>query len=140
MNLQEHWSHKGRVVLKFEGVDTISDAEKLIGCEVQIPSSERASLEEGAFYVSDLIGCVVTDRGQEIGRVAEVEFGAGEAPLLIVRDGTKEYMIPFVEAYVTDLDISGKRIGMQLPEGMLELDASLSNEEKRLQQRPRGEN
>ena len=56
----------------------------LIGCELQVPRSERAQLESGWNYVSDLVGCVVFDSGREIGKIEDVQFGAGEAPLLIV--------------------------------------------------------
>ena len=84
LDLDEHWFHKGMVVLKFAGVDSISDAEKLVGCEIQIPRSERAALGRDEFYVSDLVGCTVTDSGREIGRVKDVQFGSGEAPLLVI--------------------------------------------------------
>ena len=57
--LEEHWFHKGGIVLKFAGVDSISDAEQLAGWEVQIPREQRAELEEGAAYVSELVGCEV---------------------------------------------------------------------------------
>src|SRR5438132_7730131 len=45
VELEDHWFHKGQVVLKFQGVDSISDAEALIGSEIQIPRAERTSLE-----------------------------------------------------------------------------------------------
>ncbi|MGH9638192.1 MAG: ribosome maturation factor RimM, partial [Candidatus Angelobacter sp.] len=69
LDLDEHWFHKGMVVLKFAGVDSISDAEMLVGSEIQIPRSERAALGSNEFYVSDLAGCTVTDSGREIGRI-----------------------------------------------------------------------
>ena len=131
MELEDHWFHKGGVVLKFLGVDSISQAEELAGCEVQIPRAERAPLEEGSFYVSDLIGCTVTDGGREIGKIEDVQFGAGEAPLLVVRgEGKKEYLVPLAAAYIEKLAPKEKRLEMKLPEGMLELDAPLSREEK----------
>jgi 16S rRNA processing protein RimM len=127
LRLENFWPHKGGMVLKFEGVDSIEAAEPLIGAEIQIPAAERAELEEGAFYISELVGCAVLDGGREIGAIADVNFGAGTAPLLIVEgDGGRELMIPFVESFITKLDVKGKRIEMQLPEGMLELDAPLS--------------
>jgi 16S rRNA processing protein RimM len=161
LDLEAFWSHKGRIILKFVGVDSISDAEALAGCEVQIPADERAELEPGTVYVSDLIGSVVSvvDKSgatpgsgepgeaasqREIGWVADVLFGAGEAPLLIVRGeerqpnqkSGKEYMIPYAEEYVQSADLAAKRILMMLPEGMLDLDAPLSSDEKRRQQQP----
>jgi 16S rRNA processing protein RimM len=132
LELNEHWFHKGMVVLKFAGVDSISDAETLVGSEIQIPRSERAALGNDEFYVSDLIGCTVTDSGREIGRIKDVQFGGGEAPLLVI-EGNKEYLVPFATAYIEKIALEQKRLEMKLPEGMLELDAPLNQEEKQRQ-------
>src|SRR3954470_25044153 len=86
LQLDEHWPHKSYVVLKFAGVDSITDAEALVGCELQAPVEQRAALDAGA-YVSDLVGCEVFDRERLVGRVKDVQFGAGEAPLLVVVQG-----------------------------------------------------
>jgi 16S rRNA processing protein RimM len=133
LQLAEYWPHKGGMVLKFEGVDSIEEAEALLRSEIQIPATERAELEAGACYVSDLLGCRVLNfdalnADAELGQVVDVNFGAGAAPLLIVKneDG-REFMIPFVESFTKKLDLQGKRIEMQLPEGMLELDAPLGS-------------
>lgn len=134
LELEDHWPHKGRVILKFKGIDSISDAETLAGCEIQIPRSERAPLEGDAVYVSDLIGCAVYDSGRLVGRIEDVQFGAGEAPLLVVK-GEKEFLVPFAGEYLEKILPEQKRIEMKLPEGMLELDAPLTAEEKK-QQKP----
>jgi 16S rRNA processing protein RimM len=135
MSLEDHWLHKGQIVLKFAGVDSISDAEQLLGSELQIEGAQRAELEAGAVYISDLVGCVVTDGGREIGTVAGIDPSSGEAPNLRVMQGAREFLVPFAEAYLRKLDVAGKRIDMQLPEGLLELDAPLSAEEKKQQHR-----
>ena len=132
LELESSWEHKGGIVLKFRGVDSISDAEALIGCEVQIPREERAPLKPGAAYIADLVGCEVIADGRELGRIEEVQSGAGEAPLLVVK-GEKEYLVPFAEEFVRSLDVERKRLDMALPEGLLELDAPLSEDEKRQQ-------
>jgi 16S rRNA processing protein RimM len=132
LELEDHWPHKGHVILKFKGIDSISDAEALAGCEIQIPRSERAALQGDAVYVSDLIGCTVYDSGREVGRIENVQFGAGEAPLLVVK-GAKEYLVPFAGEYLEKILPEQKRIEMKLPEGMLELDAPVTAEEKQRQ-------
>jgi 16S rRNA processing protein RimM len=132
LDLDEHWLHKGMVVLKFAGVDSISEAEMLVGSEIQIPRSERAALGSDEFYVSDLIGCTVTDSGREIGRIKDVQFGSGEAPLLVI-EGEKEYLVPFAATYIEKIALEQKRLEMKLSEGMLELDAPLNQEEKKRQ-------
>ena len=131
--INDVWPHKGMLILKFKGVDTMNDAEALQKSEIQVPLSERKQLESGTWYVSDLVGCTVTDNGREIGSVAEVEFGAGEAPLLIVRQGKQEHMIPLTEAFTERVDIGQKKIALHLPEGMLEINAPLTGEEKKQQ-------
>jgi len=134
LEVEEIWPHKGLVVLKFAGVDSISDAEALVGCELQVPLSQRSELRAGWNYVSDLVGCSVFDHDREIGRIEDVQFGAGEAPLLIVRDAAAKLVeIPFAEAYLDRLDVERKQVRMKLPEGLLEVNAPLTAEEKREQ-------
>lgn len=138
LQVEEFWPHKGHLVLKFEGIDSISDAETLLRCELQVPQAERAELEPGWTYISDLTGCTVFDGDREIGTVEDVQFGAGEAPLLIVRSKSRgkqnaPYEIPFAEAYLAGVDLAARKVRMQLPEGMLEINAPLTAEEKREQ-------
>lgn len=136
LEVRELWPHKGLLIFKFEGVDSISDAELLVGCELQIPSADRSKLEFGWSYVSDLVDCIVVDQGSEIGRIEDVQFGAGEAPLLIVRDAAKRLVeIPFAEAYLDGVDVEGKQVRMKLPEGLLDVNAPLTPEEKQEQAR-----
>ncbi|HEY1860742.1 MAG TPA: ribosome maturation factor RimM, partial [Gemmataceae bacterium] len=104
LQIEELWPHKQLLVLKFAGIDSISDAETLIGCELQVPRGERAQLESGWTYVSDLIGCLVFDVGCEIGKIEDVQFGTGEAPLLIVAAENKRYEIPYAQAYLKRVD------------------------------------
>lgn len=132
LQLEDHWFHKEQVVLKFKGVDSISQAEELIGCEIQVPLEERAALEKDEIFISDLTGCAVFDNGREIGKISDVQFGSGEAPLLVIQ-GKKEFLVPFAAEYLVKLDAEGRRLEMKLPEGMLELDAPLSREEKERQ-------
>ena len=133
LQLESHWLHKGRVVLKFRGVDSIEQAQALAGCELQIPREERVPLPEDAAYVSDLVGCTVFDHGQQVGAIAGVEFGAGEAPLLAVQSEAGEHLIPFAAEYVESVDVDLRRVALRLPPGMLEIGAPLTDEEKRAQ-------
>jgi 16S rRNA processing protein RimM len=79
------------------------------------------------------VGCVVFDGDREIGQVQDVQFGAGEAPLLIVKAGASQYEVPYAEAYLKNADLEHQKIYMTLPEGMLELNAPLTAEEKEQQ-------
>jgi len=137
VTVEDLWPHKSFLVLKFQGVETISDAEPLVGAELQLPLSERAELQPGWTYLSDLIGCAVFDGAREIGEIEDVQFGAGEAPLLVVRSKEQSseqennrtklpYEIPFAEAYLEKLDLERKQVRMKLPEGLLEVNAKSS--------------
>ena len=133
LRIEDAWPHKDWLVLKFAGVDSISDAELVVGSELQVPLSERAVLEPGAAYVSDLIGCTLFDCDREIGLVQDVRFGAGEAPLLVVRSGKGEYEVPYAQEFLKLVDLEHHRIEMLLPEGLLEVNAPLTEEEKKQQ-------
>lgn len=135
LKIEDAWPHKDWLVLKFAGVDSISEAEPLVGSELQVPLNERAELEAGTTYVSDLVGCAVLDHEREVGFVRDVRFGAGEAPLLVIGSGKAELEIPYAQAFLVRVDLEGKRIEMNLPEGLLEVNGPLTDEEKREQNR-----
>lgn len=131
LTVEHLWPHKSFLVLKFAGVETISEAEALKGAELQVPRGERAELEPGWTYLSDLAGCTLFDGERGIGKIVDVGFGAGEAPLLVVKGAAKApYEIPFAEAYLEKVDVERKQVRMRLPEGLLDVNAPLTEEEK----------
>jgi 16S rRNA processing protein RimM len=118
--VESTWFHNGTLIFKFRGVDTISDAEPLAGAEVRVPMSERAPLEPGEFFQSDLVGCEVVDRrtGESLGRVSGWE-DAGGAGLLVVEGSL---LIPFARAICVEIHPEAKRIAVELPEGLKDLN------------------
>jgi 16S rRNA processing protein RimM len=131
-SLENHWLHKGRVVLKLIGIDSIQAAEALSGMLIQIPSELRSQLEPGAAYISDLIGSTIFDvsRRHTIGTIQDVRPGSGAAPLLIVKTGNQEFEVPFAEEFIVRFEASKKLLEMKLPEGLLDVNAPLTEEEK----------
>ncbi|HET8547808.1 MAG TPA: ribosome maturation factor RimM [Bryobacteraceae bacterium] len=120
VQVEDAWQHGERVILKFSGIDTMSDAERLAGMELQVPLAERPAAPEGEFYQTDLVGCAVTGRdGFEIGRVARVESYGGTDLLLV--QGEREFLVPFVRSVCVDIDVARRRIVVELPEGLEEL-------------------
>jgi|SRR6187402_766426 len=131
----DHWmpmgKNAGRVVLHFEGSNSIDDAEKLAGFEVGIPEADRIPLPEGDFYVSDLVGCEIVEEEHVIGTVRDVHFPADAngvrhpeaVPILVVeRPDGDELLIPLAKAFLTRPDVANKRIEMTLPDGLLEIN------------------
>ncbi|HTZ90685.1 MAG TPA: ribosome maturation factor RimM [Alloacidobacterium sp.] len=142
IELEDHWLHKGRIVLKFVGIDSISGAEALRGHDLAIPRDQRAPLEDDAVYIDDLIGCHVIDvapgNTADIGAIAGVDKETTSAPLLVVKAAAnnQELLIPFVKAYLRKIDLEQKRIEMSLPEGLLTINAPSDNEEPHTHRHP----
>lgn len=121
--LEKFRFHKGRVLLKFEGVETMNDALPLAGHDVVIPESDVYEIkEDDVFYEFDLVGCTVELPGGEVvGQVGSIlHTGAGEL-LSVVREGRADALVPFVEAICTEVDVDARRIVIDPPEGLLDL-------------------
>lgn len=122
--LERSWMHQGRLILKFAGVDSISDAELLRGSEVQIPRGELGPPPPGEFYFDELIGTKVVeaDSGREIGEVEDVLDGGG--PLLLqVRSGDREVLIPFAKHICVEVAPEDGVIRVRMPAGLEELNS-----------------
>jgi 16S rRNA processing protein RimM len=119
-------SRGGQAIIHFEGSDSISDAEKLAGMEVRIPFAERMPLPSGSYYVTDLIGCEVRERGgAAIGSVRDVQStgeGVAGTPVLVVDSPQGELLIPLAQEICVRVDVDARRIEVALPEGLRELN------------------
>ena len=117
VQVRDAWPHKGRFVLKLEGVDSIDDAERYRGLDLRIPEEDLSALPEGSYYHHQLRGLRVDDAGgREIGRVAEVMETGGEAAVLVVRGVNGETLIPLADAFVRTVDLLGGRVVVLVPE------------------------
>ena len=123
-------SRGGQAIFLFEGSDSISDAEKLVGLEVQIPLSERVHLPSGSYYITDLAGCEVRESsvssptgepGATIGRVTDVQMTGG-TPILVVDSPQGEVLIPLAQDICVRVDTAAREIDVVLPEGLRDLN------------------
>jgi len=111
------WPHKGRFVLKLDGVDSIDEAERYRGLDLRIPEEDLSALPQGSYYHHQLRGLRAEDAGgREIGRVAEVLETGGEAAVLVVRGPGGETLVPLADAFVRAVDLDGGRVVVQVPE------------------------
>ena len=135
-------NHRGQAVFHFEGVNSISEAEKYRGMEVLLPFEQRVTLPAGQFFVSDLIGCSVFENPAPTLVVASSPCSLGEVPCLLgtVRDvqipgedfpGTPllevdtsqgDLLIPLAVDICTRIDTAARRIDVILPEGLRDLN------------------
>lgn len=115
--------HRARPIVGIAGIDTIEQAETLAGLELRIPSEQIAALPAGTFYRHDLVGCrVETAAGETVGAVRDVEGTIGGSRLVV--DGPRgEILIPLAAAICTTIDPAARRIVIDPPEGLLELNA-----------------
>ena len=114
--------HGNRPVVAFAGVDRIEDAERLAGLELRVPETTLLPLAPGRYYEHELAGCEVVDAaGRAIGVVARVEGGAGSSRLVV--DGDRgEVQVPLAMDICRDIDVRARRIVIDPPEGLLELN------------------
>ena len=135
-------NHRGQAVFHFEGVQSISEAEKFRGLEVFLPFEQRVALPQGQYFISDLMGCSVFENAQApgalasspcspaeapalLGTVRDVQFTGEEVsgtPLIVVDTSQGELLIPLAEDICTGIDIVARRIDVTLPEGLRDLN------------------
>jgi len=121
LNLENHWFHKRRVILKFRGIDAITPAERLVGYEVTVDNSQLMAPEPGSYYQHDLVGCRIEDEdGVTRGNVVEVLGAPGNYLLKVSRD-TGDFLVPFAESYFPKIDVRNKVLICDLPEGLEDL-------------------
>jgi len=118
--IEEVWHHQSTLIFKFAGIDSIDAAQQLTGSEVRIPFSERLTLEPGEFFHSDLIGCEVRHRAsnQLIGTVTGFEDGGANGLLQL----GPHILIPFTRQICVTIAPELRRILVDLPEGLLEIN------------------
>jgi len=120
--IESAWPHKEHWVLKFAGIDSISDADRFRGSELRVRLEERGRLADGEYFQSDLIGCAVVDKasGRSLGTVRGWQQFGGP-PLMELQMEGREVLVPFVPPICQEVDVAGKKIVVDLPEGLLEL-------------------
>jgi len=133
VELENAWPHKGRVVLKFAGVDTISQANGLRGLYVLVPRAEKMPLPAHHYYVWELRGCRVVaeheGKSREVGTVTDVEPTGGVDLLHVAPLGRPrgDVLIPLAQDICRRIDTEAKTIVIDPPEDLLELNEPAGN-------------
>jgi 16S rRNA processing protein RimM len=135
-------NHPGQAVFHFEGCASIAEAEKFRGFDVLLPVEQRVTLPAGQYFVSDLIGCSVFASSSEgpvlaspacslgiapelLGVVSDVQRSGEDTagtPVLIVDTHWGEVLIPLASEICTRIDVAARRIDVNLPEGLREMN------------------
>lgn len=108
-------------VMKLKGVDSYDDAATLLGAEVLVPESQRVAPPAGTYFIDSLIGMKVCNASREkIGVVRDVLSNLKQSILLIVMDDGTEFNLPFVNAFVKNVDEESKEITVELIDGIID--------------------
>ncbi len=130
--LERFWFHRGRVILRFEGLERPHHAEHLVGGLVQVPEAERVRPPSGTFFHDQLLGSRVLDAGRPVGTVIDVlETAPLEGHLIIETPQGEEAIVPLVRAFVERIDVRGGTIETRLPEGLLEVNRPAGSKRKK---------
>ena len=122
LSVESRWFHKDRVILKFEGYDTMTAAQNLKGGRLVISEADLEPVGDGQFFEHQVIGSVAeTLDGRKLGRVTKVMRTGGTDVLIVQSDDGREQLIPFADDICTDVDVRAKRITIDPPVGLLDL-------------------
>ena len=111
---------KNMVMLKLAGIDTVEEAEKYRNLYIKVLRDQEEELEEGSYYVVDILGCKVnTDANQELGKIVDV-FQTGSNDVYVVKDEQgKQILLPAIKQVIKNVDIKNKIITVHLLEGLV---------------------
>ena len=122
LRIQEARYFKNLVILKFKGIDNINDIEKYKGAELYVDREHGDKLEEGEYYIADILGMkVYTEEGELLGEVRDViETGANDV-YAVKREGKKDLLIPAIKSCVLSIDVENEKMTVRLLDGLLDL-------------------
>lgn len=109
------------VILKFEGVDTMDDAEKLKGYYMKVDRANAVKLPKDSFFIADIIGLEVYDENNELlGKIQDVLQTGSNDVYVVKNDAGNEILIPALKSVVKEVSIDDGRVSVILPKGLLD--------------------
>lgn len=114
---------KQMVILALKEIDTIEEAEKLKGCEIFVDRANAVPLEEGEYYIADLIDMqVYTEDGEKLGILTDVlQTGANDVFVIRSDKYGKEILVPKIPQCIKNVDVEGASMVVELLPGLLDL-------------------
>ena len=119
--VQSYRNHKTFLLVKFEGIDSVEEAEKLKNLQIKIDSDEVGELEENEFYFHQIIGCEVFDENDKnLGEIIDILTPGANDVWVIKGENGKEILIPYIEDVVKKIDITSKKVNIEVMEGLID--------------------
>jgi 16S rRNA processing protein RimM len=115
--------HGERALMKFAGIESPEEVTALHNWTVEIPEADARALDEDEYFLHDLVGLTIVDaNGVTRGVVTDAYEGGGGILLNVKRPDGKAFELPFAADLCTEIDVPGKRIVANLPEGLDDLE------------------
>ena len=122
LDIQEVKFFKNLVILRFKGIDNINDIEKYKGCDLLVTRENATPLNEGEYYIADLIDMVVVDEeDKELGVMYDVlQTGANDVFVVKLNDTDKELLLPNIPECVLNVDLEQRKITVHVMDGLMD--------------------
>ena len=120
LDVEEVKYHKNMVLIKFKGIDKVEDAETLRNSYLEVDRENAIDLEEGTYFIADLIGLqVITDEGNSLGKLEDI-FNTGSNDIYVVKDELgKQILLPAISEVIKDINLEESKIVVHLLEGLI---------------------
>lgn len=113
--------HKGMFIVRFKEWDNINQVEPFKGWSVKVDEESLAELDEDEYYYHEIIGCtVVSQDGQELGKITEILSPGANHVWVVKRPKGKDLLLPVIDEVILDVNVEEKRVTVELMEGLLE--------------------
>ena len=118
--IEEVKYHKNMVLIKFKGIDKVEDAERLRNSYLKVNREDEPELEEGRYYIVDLLGLdVITDEGQNLGKVDDI-YNTGSNDIYVIKDELgKQILLPGIKDVIKDVNLEEGFITVHLIKGLI---------------------
>ncbi|MBQ2745663.1 MAG: ribosome maturation factor RimM [Lachnospiraceae bacterium] len=123
LEIQSARFFKNLVIVKFKGIDNINDIEKYKGCDLYVTRENATPLDEGEYYIADLIDMkVVDEENKELGVLFDVmQTGANDVFVVKLKDSDKELLLPNIPDCVLDVDLESRVITVHVLDGLMDM-------------------
>jgi 16S rRNA processing protein RimM len=121
ISFKSAFEHKKKVIVAVAGINDVTTALALVGCEVYVPRDQLPELPDGEYYWQDLLGLsVIDEQGKIFGKLTDI-LATGANDVYVVKDGEREYLIPAISEVVLSIDLDMCTMTVRPLEGLLDL-------------------
>ena len=118
--IEEVKYHKNMVLIKFKGIETLENAEKLRNAYVEIDRADAIPLEEGQYFIADLLGLdVFLETGEKLGVLEDI-YNTGSSDIYVVKNELgKQFLLPYIDEVIKQINLDEGKIIVHIIEGLI---------------------